>query len=202
MKEINLKYKIAVSGAEKTDHCNEQAIKKAREIGRYIVKHKGVLLTGACWGMPYEAAIGAKEAGGMSIGVSPAISEKDHYKQFKMPQENFDLVFYTGYGFSARNVWLMRMADAVIFICGRMGTLNEFTICFEDDRLIGVLEGTGGTVDMVAEIIKKANKGPGKVIYEKDPARLVKKICGAIDEEKKKMETYFRVQNYIKGRKL
>jgi hypothetical protein len=148
--------------------------------------------------MPYEAAVGAKEAGGISIGVSPAISERTHYQQFKMPTENFDMIFYTGYGFSARNVWLMRMADAVIFICGRMGTLNEFTICFEDDRLIGVLEGTGGTADMIREIIEKTHKGPGRIIYEKDPKKLVEKICQAIDEEREEKNNHKKL---FKGRK-
>ncbi len=179
------KYKICVSGAEMTGHCLEGAAEKAREIGRQIVLHGGVVITGACWGMPYEAAKGAKEAGGLSIGVSPAISKKEHFEKYGFPVDNFDFIFYTGYGFSARNVWLMRMADAVIFICGRMGTLNEFTICFEDNRLIGVLEGTGGAADIIRGIVENAHKGPGRIIYEKDPKVLIKKICQAIKEEKK-----------------
>ncbi len=202
MSDFNFKYKIGVSGAEKTDHCSEGAAEKAREVGRQIAKHDGALFTGACWGMPYEAAIGTKEAGGFSVGVSPAISEKDHYEQFKMPTDKFDLIFYTGYGFSARNVWLMRMADAVIFICGRMGTLNEFTICFEDDRLVGVLEGTGGSADMIREVVKRANKGPGRIVYDSDPKQLVEKICKKVDKEKEEMETYFEVKRYLKGREL
>ncbi len=202
LKDFNFKYKIAVSGAETTDHCLSGATEKAREIGRQIVAHDGAVLTGACWGMPYEAVQGAKEKGGLSIGVSPAISKKDHYNQFKMPTDVFDLIFYTGYGFSARNVWLMRMADAVIFICGRMGTLNEFTVCFEDDRLVGVLEGTGGTADMIKEIVKRANKGPGHIIYDSDPKALVERVCDKVEEHKEKMETYFEAQKYFKGRKI
>ena len=185
MKAVEKKYQICVSGAEAIEHCCNGAAEKAREVGRQIALNNGVLFTGACWGMPYESALGAKQAGGISIGVSPAISEEAHYKECKMPSDAFDMIFYTGYGFSARNVWLMRMADAVIFICGRMGTLNEFTICFEDNRLIGVLEGTGGTADMIREIVKKLKKGPGRIIYEKEPKKLVEKICQEIDKERK-----------------
>ncbi len=199
---MEYKYKIGVSGAEMIDHCSSDAAERAKEVGREIAKHNAALLTGACWGIPYEAALGAQEAGGLSLGVSPAISAKDHYDQFKMPTEAFDLIFYTGFGFSARNVWLMRMTDAVIFICGRMGTLNEFTICFEDDRLIGVLENTGGASDMIAQVVEGANKGPGRIIYDSDPKKLVSKLCKAIDEEKEKMEAYFNVQGYFKGRKV
>lgn len=188
MKIIERKYQICVSGAEQVKHCCDDAVEKAKKVGRQIALNNGVLLTGACWGIPYESALGAKQAGGISIGVSPAISEEAHYKKFKMPSDVFDMIFYTGYGFSARNVWLMRMADAVIFICGRMGTLNEFTVCFEDNRLIGVLEGTGGTADMIKEIVKKTDKGPGRIIYGKNPKKLVEKICQEIDKERKKQK--------------
>jgi len=188
MEESNFKYKIGVSGAEAIGHCAQGALKKAHEIGRQIALNNGVVITGACAGMPHSAVLGAKQEGGLTIGVSPAISEKKHKFDYDFPTENYDLIFYTGYGFSARDVWLMRMTDAVIFICGRIGTLNEFTICFEDNRLMGVLEGTGGAADEIKNIIKMANKGPGRIIYSKDPKELVEKICKAIDEEKTKAE--------------
>lgn len=182
--KIMYMYKICVSGAEQTGHCASEAAEKAREIGRQIVAHKGMLLTGACWGMPYEAAKGVKEAGGFSVGVSPAMNEKDHLVNYRFPVDQHDQIYYTGFGFSSRNLWLMRMADAVIFICGRMGTLNEFTICFEDGRLAGVLEGTGGMADLIKEIVKVAHKGEGRIIYERDPKKLLDKICQAINREK------------------
>jgi len=190
------KYKIGVSGAEVIGHCQNDAAKKAREIGKQIALHNGVVITGACFGLPHEAVIGAKKAGGITIGVSPAISEEKHKQDYNFPIENYDLIFYTGYGFAARDVWLMRMSDAVIFICGRIGTLNEFTICFEDNRLMGVLEGTGGTADEIKRIIKIANKGPGRIIYEKDPKKLVEKICKEIDKEKQSLRITNKLRIY------
>ena len=183
---MNYKYKIGVSGAEIIGHCAQGAADKAREIGRQIALHNGVVITGACAGMPHQAVVGAKQEGGLTIGVSPAISEKKHKQDYDFPTKDYDLIFYTGYGFSARDVWLMRMSDAVIFICGRIGTLNEFTICFEDNRLMGVLEGTGGAADEIKHIVKMANKGPGRIIYEKDPKKLVEKICKEIDKKGRK----------------
>lgn len=184
MKNTDYKYKIGISGAEAIGHCQKGSAEKAREIGKEIALRGGVVITGACWGMPHEAVLGAKKAGGYTIGVSPAISEEKHKKEYRFPIENYDLIFYTGYGFSARDVWLMRMSDAVIFICGRIGTLNEFTICFEDHRLMGVLEGTGGMADEIKGIIKVANKGPGRIIYDKDPKKLVEKIFKEVDKER------------------
>ena len=126
----DLKYKIAVSGAAETEHCNPGALELAREMGKEIVRHNGVLLTGATMGVPYFAAQGAKEEDGISIGLSPASTEKAHIKTYHLPTDYFDLIIYTGFDYSGRNLLLTRSADAVIVICGRMGTLNEFTIAF------------------------------------------------------------------------
>jgi len=179
-------YKICVSGAEETGHCKPWALEMAREVGREIVRQNGILITGATTGIPHFAAMGAKEEGGISIGFSPAASEKDHRLRYHLPTDYFDLIVYTGFGFSARNLLLMKASDAVIFICGRMGTLNEFTICFEDKRLMGVLEGTGGIADMAKKIVKAVHKGPGRILYDKNPKRLVSRLIKEIDQERKK----------------
>lgn len=183
-KKSHMKYKIAVSGAAEIGHCNRNALEMAREMGKEIVRHNGVLLTGATIGIPYEAARGAKEEGGISIGLSPAATEKAHVKTYRLPVDYFDLIIYTGFDYSGRNLLLTRSADAIIIICGRMGTLNEFTIAFEDAKPIGVLEGTGGTADMIREIVKKSHRGPGKIVYDSDPKRLLGKLLKLIKKEK------------------
>ncbi|OIP78581.1 MAG: hypothetical protein CO002_00540 [Candidatus Portnoybacteria bacterium CG_4_8_14_3_um_filter_44_10] len=179
-----LKYKICVSGAAETTHCAEGTLEKGKELGREIVRHNGVLVTGATSGTPYWAAIGAKEEGGISIGFSPAASEKDHVRKYRMPVDYFDIIVYTGFGYSGRNLLLTRAADAVIFVCGRMGTLNEFTIAFEDSKPLGVLIGTGGTADMVRDIIKKSHRPFRKIVYDTDPKKLVEKLIELVKKEK------------------
>lgn len=180
----HMKYKIAVSGAAETGHCGPNASEMARQMGREIVRHNGVVLTGATVGIPYFAARGAKEAGGISIGLSPAATEKAHVRTYHLPTDYFDLIIYTGFDYSGRNLLLTRSADAVILICGRMGTLNEFTIAFEDNKPIGILEGTGGTADMIKEIVKKSHRGPGKIVYDSDPKHLLEKLLKLIKKEK------------------
>ncbi len=179
-----LKYKICVSGAAETNHCAEGVLEKGKELGKEIVRHNGVLVTGATSGTPYWAAIGAKEEGGISIGFSPAASEKDHVRKYKMPVDYFDIIVYTGFGYSGRNLLLTRAADAVIFVCGRMGTLNEFTIAFEDSKPLGILLGTGGTADMVQDIIKKSHRPFRKIVYDTDPKKLVEKVLELVQKEK------------------
>lgn len=179
-----LKYKICVSGAADTGSCPIDALDKAKEVGRQIVLNDGVLVTGATTGIPYWSAIGAKEAGGISIGISPAASERAHINSYKLPVDYFDLIIYTGFEYSGRNLLLVRSSDAVIFICGRIGTLNEFTIAFEDQKPLGVLVGTGGAADEIKEIIEKGHRPYSKIVYDDDPARLVQKLIAMITKEK------------------
>jgi hypothetical protein len=77
----------------------------------------------------------------------------------------------------------LRSCDAVVTICGRIGTLNEFTIAFEDGKPTGVLEGTGGTADIIRDIIKGAKRGPGKVNFSKDPVKLLDDLMKTVKEE-------------------
>ena len=77
------------------------------------------------------------------MGISPAQTEQEHVDKYKLPLEYMDLIMYTGSGYSGRNLQLTRTSDAVIVGCGRIGTLNEFTIAFEDDKPIGILEEAG-----------------------------------------------------------
>lgn len=175
------KYKICVSGAAETGHCAPDALEKAEELGREIAKRGMVLVTGATTGVPYWAAKGAKEAGGIVIGLSPAASELAHVKTYKLPLDYHDLIIYTGFDYSGRNLLLTRSSDAVVTLCGRMGTLNEFTIAFEDAKPQGVLTGTGGIADFVEEIITRSHRGPGKVVFSDDIKELLDKVVKLID---------------------
>ena len=186
VKKKFLRYKICVSGAAVTDLCPKNALAMAEELGKQIVYYNGVVITGATTGMPYWAAKGAKEAGGISIGFSPAASEIEHVKKYRLPTDYYDVIVYTGFNYAGRNLLLTRAADAVIVTCGRMGTLNEFTIAFEDEKPIGVLDlkGKDGTVELIREIVKTAHRGPGKIVYGSDPRTLVEQVLELIDKEK------------------
>jgi uncharacterized protein (TIGR00725 family) len=181
----HLKYKICVSGAAETGHCSEGALEKAEMLGRLIAEHNMILVTGATTGIPYWAAKGAKEAGGVVIGLSPAASKLAHIKTYHLPLDYHDLIIYTGFDYAGRNLLLTRSADAVITVCGRMGTLNEFTVAFEDQKPQGVLTKSGGISDMVEDIVLNARRGKGKIVFDSDPARLLEKVVSLIEAEEK-----------------
>lgn len=199
-----MKYKICVSGAAVTDHCAPDSMEKTKELGREIVRQGCVLTTGATIGVPLWAAIGAKEEGGFSIGLSPAYSEIEHVKKYRLPTDYFDIIIYTGFGYSGRNLFLTRASDAVITVCGRIGTLNEFTIAFEDRKPIGILVETGGIADEIEEIVRECKRPNSKIVYDSDPKKLIKKVIELIEKEKKTADPNipFDVQDHSPSKKV
>lgn len=182
----HLRLKFCVSGAAETGVCAPNALELAKVLGREIARRGAVLVNGATTGFPYWAAIGAKEAGGFTIGVSPAKSEREHVEQYNLPIDYMDMIVYTGYGYSGRNLLLTRTADAVIIGCGRIGTLNEFTNAFEDGKPIGVLTETGGTTDMLQDIVTKSGRlqDNPKIVFESDPIKLLDALTEMVKKEK------------------
>ncbi|MAG12361.1 hypothetical protein CL630_00950 [bacterium] len=184
-KHIHLKLKLCVSGAAETGHCGEGALEKAKELGMEIVNHGAVLVTGATTGFPLWSAMGAKEAGGTSIGISPASTEREHSEVYDLPLDYLDMIIYTGFGFSGRNLLLTRSSDAVFIGCGRVGTINEFTIAFEDKKPIGVLEGDWETDTVIKDIMEKGHRPNKKVVFDSDPKILVERVIELVKEEKR-----------------
>lgn len=180
-----MRYKICVSGAAETGHCQKDALDKAKELGKEVIRQNGILITGATSGIPYWTAIGAKEEKGIVIGFSPAASLASHKKVYRLPTDYHDVIIYTGFEYAGRNLLLTRSSDAIVIVCGRMGTLNEFTIAFEDRKPIGVLINTGGTADMIKSIVKNTHRGPGKIVYDSNPKKLISKLIKLIKKEKK-----------------
>lgn len=186
MPEDFLKYKICVSGAAETSHCGDEAYKIAEEMGREIARHGVVLVDGATTGFPFWAAKGAKTEGGLVIGVSPAATKREHIRDYKLPVDYHDAIMYTGHGYSGRNLLLTRMSDAVIVGCGRMGTLNEFTIAFEDKKPIGILQGEWETDELFDFVIKSTfrfEEMKDKIVRNTDPKKLLEELLAVIIRE-------------------
>ena len=176
--------KICVSGAAETGHCGIDALDKAKELGREIARQGAVLITGATTGFPLWAAMGAKEAGGISVGISPATSEREHVEVYKLPIDYMDLVIYTGFGYAGRDILLSRSADAVICGCGRVGTIHEFAIAFEDDKVIGIFEGPWEMGDELKGIIQKGHRPNAKIVTGTDPKKLVEDVILTVKKYK------------------
>ena len=175
-------YQICVSGSS-VGPSIELGRKMAEHVGKEIARRGHTIMTGATWGLSYVAAQAAVAAGGRSIGISPAASQIEHRKVYKLPVDAFSSLLYTGMDYVGRDLFLVQSADAVISIGGRIGTLHEFTSAVEARIPVGVLLGAGGTTDMIPEILKAAGKEESKAIFfATDPVQVVGRICTLLDK--------------------
>ncbi|GEM_PF-278043 len=148
-----------------------------RRLGTAIARRGYALITGACPGLPQEAVIGAKEAGGIVVGVSPALDLEEHVRKYLSPTWGYDAIIYTGSGLMGREIENIRSCDVVVFAGGRSGTLGEFAIAYDEGKAIGVLEGTGGITEHLKEVVAMIDKTTGATVcYDADPERLLDQL--------------------------
>jgi len=179
----SLRYSLCVSGAA-AGHTVSDSHDAAQNIGEAIAREGHILTTGATVGLPYYAAFGAKKAGGTSIGFSPASSLREHLRKYRLPHDVFDFINFTGLNYVGRDLYLVQSSDAVITVGGRFGSLHEFTSALEAHKPCGVLLGSGGTADLIPELMKILEPPENDlVIYDDDPVRLVHKIVKLLDKK-------------------
>ena len=188
-----MNHSICVSGAAAGESV-DSACGLAYEVGIEIAKSGHILTTGATVGVPMYAAKGATDAGGMSIGFSPASSLRAHTKKYRLPIGIFDYINFTGMNYIGRDIHLVQSSDAVITIGGRMGSLHEFATAIEAHMPCGVLLGSGGLADYLPTLLEEmkelGRQAKGLVYYDTDPERLVKKIVSVLDEQNKDIELH------------
>ncbi len=147
---------ISVIGA---GTCDQDTYAIAENIGK-LIAHKGAtLVTGGLGGVMEAASKGANEGEGTVIGILPGFNNADANKYVTVP-------LATGLS-HARNVIVVRSADAVIAVAGGYGTLSEIAIALKLGKpVIGIntWENIEGVVkadnaeDAVAKAIELAEK--------------------------------------------
>lgn len=158
-------------------HIPQEVHERLQELGREVARRGYVLITGACPGLPHEAVKGAKSKGGFVVGVSPALNLKEHVLKYNSPTRGYDAMIYTGSGLMGREIENIRSSDVVVFAGGRSGTLGEFAIAYDEAKVIGVLEETGGITQHLETIIAMVNKKTGALVcYDRDPTALLDKL--------------------------
>ena len=178
-----MKIKIGVMGsASGPTTRSSESLDLALRLGQAIAKQNCICITGACPGLPDKAAEGARKAGGFVFGISPAFSEREHLEIYGSPVEQYDMILFTGMGLMERDIVNIRSSDAIVVVGGGIGTLNEFTVAFEEKKPVGVVLGTGGISDHLSKILEFAHRqaGPDRVLYDEDPVRLVERLLEVV----------------------
>jgi uncharacterized protein (TIGR00725 family) len=108
---------VSVIGAR---HCDADAEEFAFQVGRRVAAVGAVLVCGGLGGVMAAAARGAKQGGGITIGLLPGTDKKD-------ANPYIDIPLPTTIGF-ARNAMVAASGDVIIALPGSHGTLSE--ICY------------------------------------------------------------------------
>ena len=178
---------VGVMGASENDaltHSEKMRLTElAGRLGTALAKRQCILITGATTGLPDLVAKAFRKEGGFAVGVSPAENRQEHVQRYRLPEDGADVTVYTGFGYKGRNVVNVRSSDIVIIFGGATGTLNEFTIAYDEGKVIGVLEGSGGVADHIKEVIDFCKKPTrGVVLFDQDPEKLMQKCLAALSD--------------------
>jgi len=126
--DLRARKRIAVIGGARAE---KKHLKRAADVGRLIAERGAILVCGGLGGVMEAACRGAREAGGLTIGIIPGDDpgEANPY---------VDIAIATGLGFT-RNSLVALNADAVIAVDGEYGTLSEiaYTIVY-GKKVIGL----------------------------------------------------------------
>lgn len=164
----------------------------ARRLGALIARRGGLIVTGACPGLPHAAVLGAHEAGGESLGISPAHSREEHVELYESPTEPYTAIAFAGSGLMGPEVDNIHSSDFVIFIAGRSGTLGEFCIAYDEGKLIGVLRNSGGLSNQFAQIAALFKKETGAVIIQDyDPGDLIDRCVEMFEQARRSSAVAF-----------
>ena len=114
-------YIAVIGGGDSPDDDSTATVAEA--VGRLVAEAGGVVVCGGLGGVMAAACRGAKSAGGVTVGVLPGTDRRD-------ANEWVDVALATGLG-EARNVLVVRAADAVVAVGGEFGTLSELAFALK-----------------------------------------------------------------------
>ena len=120
-----------------------EAEKIAYETGLEIAKSGAVLITGGLGGVMRAACHGAKDGGGLTVGIIPQ-------NDSSFANEYCDIVIPTGIGL-ARDFLNALAGDGVIIVGGGSGTLSETCAAYMYKKPIAAIKNSGGIADRFAD---------------------------------------------------
>ena len=97
--------------------CSPEEAKLAETVGELLAQRGAIIVCGGLGGVMETVCRGAKSKGGLTVGILPG-------QDASMANPCVDIPIVTGLG-EARNVVVVKSAQAVIAIGGSYGTLSE-----------------------------------------------------------------------------
>ena len=125
-----MRSKIAI-GVIGQSVCDSELYQLAYEVGQEIARRGVVLVCGGLGGVMEAACRGAKEAGGLTVGILPGLSLHD-------ANPFVDIAIATGLG-EARNLIIVHTASGLIACGGQAGTLSEIAFALRAGKILAGL---------------------------------------------------------------
>ncbi len=104
-------------------HPTRKEYNAAAQVGRLLAENGVTVVCGGLYGVMEAACMGAKEAGGHTIGILRTYNRFD-------ANPYVDFVIPSGLG-DARNILVATAGEAAIAVAGRLGTLSEISIALK-----------------------------------------------------------------------
>jgi uncharacterized protein (TIGR00725 family) len=141
--------------------CSEEEERVAYELGGLLAKEGAIIVCGGLGGVMEAACRGAREQGGITIGVLPGPFRGD-------ANPYVDYAIATDMG-QARNAVIVRTADAVVAVGGEYGTLSEIAMALKMGKKVVALSSW--------EIASKGDPDD-KIIRADTPGAAVEAVMG------------------------
>ena len=157
---------IAVIGG---GQCTKEEAKLAEEVGRQLARRGAVLVCGGLGGIMGAACKGANLEGGTTIGILPGDTSQAANPYVQIP-------IVTGLG-EARNVIVVKSAQAVIAIGGKYGTLSEISYALKNGIPV---------IGLNTWSLSRNGRKDKSIIPAQSPAEAVDKALDLITKKSKK----------------
>jgi uncharacterized protein (TIGR00725 family) len=105
------------------DRCSAEMARIAEEVGAELARRNCILICGGRGGVMEAACRGAREAGGLTIGILPGPDRSEANKYVSVP-------IVTDMG-EARNAIIVLSSDGIVALDGSYGTLSEIALALK-----------------------------------------------------------------------
>lgn len=153
-----------------------EAFEGAKSLGRTIARSGGTLLIPAQSGIPLWAAMGAKEEGGVVVGISPASSQKEHEHILRLPRTYMDTVIYAGDDARAQQM-IAQSAKTIVACAGPLDRLEALSEAQKQGSSVGLLKGSWH------DATEMDFHTTAHLHADSDPERLLRKLFNAVIPE-------------------
>jgi uncharacterized protein (TIGR00725 family) len=133
------KIQIGVIGYNHDDSLPSKTLDLAYDVGKAVAKKNATLICGGLGGVMEYACMGAKDSGGLTVGIIP---QEDYSKANKF----CDIVICTGIG-KSRDFIVSYSSDGIISVGGGVGTLIELCVGYMAKKIMVSIEDSGGISD-------------------------------------------------------